>query len=94
MRAGRIGTDDVDGVLCIELVDLKPAIDDRHVPAEQVYEKMLPVDEHGVEEVAVGRPGLVLGDVDHDMLPVVRRRQGKQQGAAETGRAITRVDAA
>ena len=41
-----VGGDQVDGVGIVELVDLVLAVDDRHVPAEQVDEQALAGGEH------------------------------------------------
>jgi hypothetical protein len=64
-----IGDDQVDRIGSVELVHLIPAIDDRHLPSEQVHEEALAVGEHGSEQRLISRCEVVVDDVDHGVLP-------------------------
>ena len=69
MCAAIIGGNDVYRAGRVELVDLEPALDDWHVPPEQVDEKTFPIGEHRLQKAAVHRLSMFFNDVDHGVLP-------------------------
>ncbi len=69
MPAVIVGDDQVDRIGIVELVYLVLTIDHRDVPAEQVDEEALAVDEHGLEQRLVSSCQMAIDDMDHRGLP-------------------------
>lgn len=46
MPSRLVGKNDIAGVLVVELVDFEPAVDDRHLPSEEINEHRLTRGEH------------------------------------------------
>lgn len=90
-----LGCNEVDRMDVVELIDLVLVLDDRHVPAEQVDEKPLPVGKHGSEQRPVRRCQVIVDDVDHRAaLTRGFAHEGSSRRPFEIDRAITRVDVA
>lgn len=94
MSAVFVGSDQVDGVDIVELIDLVVAIDDRHVPAKQVDEEALAVGKHGLQQRPICRCQLAIDDMDHGCAPGGDfTAEGSSDRVCRIDRVITRVDA-